>query len=107
MAFEENKDVFVQYLFPDIAPKKGFKTMRYYTSFMKNSQEFYLGFNNKIKYKKNKLEDLVDKNELIKLPQAIILPYKKNLFLNKNGNIVMISGYLPNLEEELILELKL
>ncbi len=100
------KEFFIHYVVSEAAPKKGFKALQYYTCIGELFSEFYLGLNTQIKYEREKLEDMVVEGGLIKLPKAIKFNSKENICLNRNGELVMVSGYGLSREEKLILSLK-
>lgn len=91
----------VQYISRDIPPKKGMKRMRYFTSFENNPEKFYWGLSVRgLKYSKEKLEDLVKEGQLVKLINPVNLLLKKEIWLNKSGEIVLANGYAPWKDQE-------
>lgn len=97
------RTVFVQYLVSNpISSKSNIELMEYYTSLSRNSDDFYLGRDFKKKHGREELEKMVDEGKLVKLPKAIILPYEKDLFLDKYNKIIMAVAWAPSKEQEVI-----
>jgi hypothetical protein len=111
MNLEEIKKegVFAQYYFWDIPPKKGLKPLQYYASIGKESFKFYIRFNvtrGCIDYltmhSRQELEELVNRDKLIKFIPPVKLEDKEDLVQDKNGQIIKISGYGEDMKQEII-----
>lgn len=98
----KKKRILVQYIFRDSSPKKGLKRMQYFTHFKDEPEKFYFGVSvgGGSEYTKEKLEHWVKEGQLVKIAKSVTLTCKKDIWLNKNNEIVLANFYNPWKDKE-------
>lgn len=91
----KQKKIFVKYLVPDLLPKDGLRRMQYYTNIADEPSQFYFGLSMNTVWTREDLKKMVIAGSLIELPEPVSLSYENDLWLDKDGNVIMALAYDP------------
>lgn len=97
MESQELKDkiIFVKFVVQDTLPSSGLKRMQYYTSLADVPGKYFFGLSLQRSWSRNELVEMVAKGQLVDLGEPVRLPFEKDLWLDKDGQVIMATAYEP------------
>ena len=69
--------------------------MQYYTNIADKPSQFYFGLSMNTVWTREDLKKMVIAGSLIELPEPVSLNYENDLWLDKDGNVILALGYDP------------
>jgi hypothetical protein len=91
----KQKKIFVKFIVPDLLPEDGLIRMQYYTNIASDPSKFYFGLSMNTVWTREDLKRMVTVGSLIELPEPILLNFDSDLWLDRDGNVIMALGYDP------------
>lgn len=88
--------IFVRFVVNNEIPKKGtLLRMTYYTELASRPEEIYYLQSYRRPTDKDAIERMKQEEQIIELPEKIILPWENDVWVDHEGNLFLAKGYAP------------